>query len=71
MNIFFNCAIIQKAICAKIVMDEVRNGRNDIDKSKFNNLETRQNAFDYCAALIAPIKKQCATLRQCCPNYVR
>lgn len=52
-------------------MDEVSDERKDVDVKKFNNLETRQNALDYCAAIIAPMKKQCAMLRQCCPNYLR
>ncbi|VBB32281.1 unnamed protein product, partial [Acanthocheilonema viteae] len=62
--------ILRQAICEKTMIDEVQNERNDIDKSKFNNLKTRQNAFDYCAAIVAPMKEQCAKLKQCCPSYV-
>ncbi|KAL3994244.1 hypothetical protein ACH3XW_20950 [Acanthocheilonema viteae] len=66
-----NLLPIRNAICEKTMIDEVQNERNDIDKSKFNNLKTRQNAFDYCAAIVAPMKEQCAKLKQCCPSYVR
>ncbi|VIO93150.1 Uncharacterized protein BM_BM10335 [Brugia malayi] len=61
--------INNKMICEKMVTDDILNGTNDVDKCKFNNLETRQNALDYCRAITAPMRKQCTTLRQCCPNY--
>ncbi|CAG9534719.1 unnamed protein product [Cercopithifilaria johnstoni] len=66
-----NQNLLPKAICEKIAFDETHNETTDIDKRKFNNLETRQNAFDYCAAITAPIKKHCEALKQCCPNYIR
>ncbi|EJW84976.1 hypothetical protein WUBG_04113 [Wuchereria bancrofti] len=52
-----------------MVTDDILNGTNDVDKCKFNNLKTRQNAFDYCKAITAPMRKKCTSLRQCCPNY--
>uniref|UniRef100_A0AAF5PVN1 Uncharacterized protein n=1 Tax=Wuchereria bancrofti TaxID=6293 RepID=A0AAF5PVN1_WUCBA len=61
--------IHNKTICEEMVTDDILNGTNDVDKCKFNNLKTRQNAFDYCKAITAPMRKKCTSLRQCCPNY--
>uniref|UniRef100_A0A2K6VGR8 Uncharacterized protein n=1 Tax=Onchocerca volvulus TaxID=6282 RepID=A0A2K6VGR8_ONCVO len=42
-----------------------------VDKNECTNLKTRQNAFDHCKAILAPMKDQCMALRQCCPSYLR
>lgn len=58
-------------MCEAMMPHSLLDEKDDIDKKEFNNLKTRKNAFDYCAARMAPLREQCSLLRHCCPSYDR
>ncbi|VDM96927.1 unnamed protein product [Thelazia callipaeda] len=61
--------IHDKVICETLMLNtfvEIENGSN---QDNFVHLITRQNANDYCIARTAPIKEQCAMMKQCCPSH--